>query len=256
MSADPSAFSQRVRAGFGRRAGSYNLHARLQRGTAWRLGHLCRDLPLPPGPRADLGAGSGLLSRALAEQHAGLRQQPPLQLDHCPELLARNPLAAAAKLHWDLNSGLPARLEGAALLASSFALQWLDDPTAQLGHWCRRLRPGGWLSLAVPTAGSFPQWRQAAQAAQVPCTALCLPSATALIEAARCSGLELRHGQRLRFSRPNQGGLETLRQLQQLGASASREPSLNAGQLRRLLRHWPAGSPLTWEVLLLVGRAP
>jgi malonyl-CoA O-methyltransferase len=256
MSASAAGFSQRVRAGFGRRATLYEHHARLQQATAWRLGHLCRQLPLVEGPRADLGAGSGLLSRALVQQHAALSRQPPLQLDQCPELLALNPLAAAASRLWDLNHGLPADLEGAALLGSSFALQWLDDPIGQLGHWCRRLRSGGWLVLAVPTAGSFPHWRQAARAAQVPCTALCLPAAPALQAAAGDAGLELHHSQQLRFSRPDQGGLATLHHLRQLGASASRTSPLTAGQLRRLLRHWPAGSPLTWEVLLLVGRAP
>ncbi|MFZ0406494.1 MAG: SAM-dependent methyltransferase [Cyanobium sp.] len=249
-------FSQRVREGFGRRAAAYDHHALLQQATAWRLGRLCRDLPLGPGPRADLGAGSGLLSRALLQHLPQLGEQPPLQLDLCPELLARNPLRQAPSLLWDLNLGLPSQLQGAALLASSFSLQWLDDPGRQLALWCRQLAIGGWLCLAVPTSGSFPQWHRAARAASVPCTALGLPAAATLIAVARRQGLALRHQQLLRFSRPEQGGLETLRHLRQLGASASRLPPLTAGQLRRLLRHWPDLSPLAWEVLLLIGQRP
>ncbi|MEA5443868.1 methyltransferase domain-containing protein, partial [Cyanobium gracile] len=152
-----------VRHRFGRGAAGYEAQALVQRAVACRLGRLCRDLPLPAGPRADLGAGSGLLSRALPAH--GL-----LQLDLCPELLQRNP--QQPQLLWDLNDGLPSVLHGAALLASGFALQWLDDPAGQLGRWCRALAPGGWLVLAVPTAGSFPQWHRAAAAAGVPCTAL------------------------------------------------------------------------------------
>jgi malonyl-CoA O-methyltransferase len=239
-----SGLSDQVRHHFGRRAAVYEAQALLQRAVACRLGRLCRDLPLPAGPRADLGAGSGLLSRALAAQ--GL-----LQLDLCPELLQRNP--QQPHLVWDLNDGLPSPLQGAALLASGFALQWLDDPASQLAQWCRALAPGGWLALAVPTAGSFPQWRRAAAAAGVPCTALDLPAADRLVQAAAAAGLHPHHSQVLRFSRPEQGGLAALRHLRSLGATASPQPPLGAGELRRLLAHWPVEESLTWEVLLLVG---
>jgi malonyl-CoA O-methyltransferase len=246
------AFSGRVRQGFGRGAASYEPQARLQQAIAWRLGRLCRPLPLPAGPRADLGAGSGLLSRALLAHNPALRHQPLHQLDLCPELLARNPLAAAPPRPWDLNQGLPPALAGAALLVSSFSLQWLEDPALQLRHWVEQLAPGGWLALAVPVAGSFEVWRAAAAAA-VPCTALPLPQAEVLEAAA--AGLYLHHQRRLRFSRAPQDGLATLRLLRSLGATASRQPPLAAGQLRRLLAHWPP-QPLGWEVLLLVGQRP
>ena len=278
LAADADRFRQRVRHSFGRHAAGYEDQARLQQATAWRLGHLCRLLPLPAGPRADLGAGTGLLSRALLLHQPPGQRQPLLQLDLCPELLARNPfvaaqppspaggpgqrgLAAAERqtgngLVWDLNTGLPDHLQGAALLASSFSLQWLEDPAAMLGLWCRSLGRGGWLVLAVPTSGSFPQWHHAAARADVPCTALPLPEAETLLEVVQRQGLELRHGRRLRFSRPGQGGLPTLQHLQRLGASTSRRPPLSTVPLRRLLRHWPADSPLTWELLLLLARRP
>ena len=275
-------FSLRVRQSFGRGAPQYDREALLQQAMAWRLARLCADLPLPEGPCADLGAGTGLLSRALQRHHRQLSQRPPLQLDLCPELLQRNPLATGPEHHraperhrspgplpadggvlaadeplgrlWDLNDGLPEDLHNAALLASSFALQWLNEPTRTLGLWCRGLASGGWLVLAVPTAGSFPQWHRAAERADVPCTALPLPDAEGLRQAAEASGLSLRHAQRLRFTRQHQGGLPTLRHLQRLGAGASRRSPLTPVQLRRLLAHWPASSPLTWEVLLLIGQ--
>ncbi len=275
-------FHQRVRRSFGRGAPQYEQEALLQQAMAWRLARLCADLPLPEGPCADLGAGTGLLSRALQRHHRQLNQRPPLQLDLCPELLQRNPLVSGPghqrasedqlppgqlpadapvranseplSLLWDLNEGLPDGLQNAALLASSFALQWLTQPTCTLRDWCRSLTPGGWLVLAVPTAGSFPQWHRAAERAGVTCTALSLPSAEGLLQAAETSGLSLRHGQRLRFTRQHQGGLQALRHLQRLGAGASRNRPLTPSQLRRLLTHWPATSPLTWEVLLLIGQ--
>jgi len=256
--------SARVRAGFAAGAVAYDHQAALQRAIAWRLAHACRDLPLPPGPAADLGAGSGLLGRALAAQLQAASQAPGpltpagrarqlLQLDLCPELLARNPLAAATTARvWDLEQGLPAELRGAAFLASSFALQWLSRPAAQLEHWCTQLAPGGWLTLAVPTAASFPQWHRAAERAGVPFTGLALPGAAALEAVARRQ-LVVRQLQRLRFSRRDDGHT-VLHQLRALGAGTSAHPPLGAAQLRRLLQHWSASDGVTWEVLLLIGQ--
>jgi len=258
--------SARVRAGFAAGAAAYDHQAALQRTIAWRLAHGCRGLPLPPGPAADLGAGTGLLARALADQPQAASQAsgPPtpagrarqlLQLDLCPELLARNPLATATTARlWDLEQGLPAELRGAAFLSSSFALQWLSRPAVQLEHWCTQLTAGGWLALAVPTAASFPQWHRAAQRAGVPFTGLALPEAADLEAVARRQ-LMVRKLQRLRFSRRGDGR-SVLRQLRALGAGTSAHPPLGAAQLRRLLQHWPASDGVTWEVLLLIGQRP
>lgn len=258
-----AAFSHQVRRRFSRRAAHYNQLAQLQRAIAWRLAHRIRQLPLPPGPWADLGAGTGLLGQALAEQtraNIGTNTDHPTarlsatdlrQVDLCADLLARNPLPS--QLCWDLEAGLPAELQGAALLVSSFALQWLQEPAQQLQRWCTALCPGGWLVLAVPTAGSFPEWRQAAAAAGVPCTALPLPEAQQLIHAA-APHLRLRQQQRLRFRRAYGDGRGFLRQLSQLGAGASTTRPLTPVELHRLLACWPADGLVHWEVLLLVGQ--
>lgn len=249
-----AAFTARVRERFGRRAQAYRQHARLQRAVAWRLAHLlarCTGEAPPCGPAADLGAGSGLLGEALHEH--GLAG-PLLQLDLCPELLAANPLARRhGHCLWDLNAGLPAELRGAGLLCSSFALQWLEQPAAQLELWCGHLAPGGWLALALPTAESFPQWHRAAERAGVPFSGLALPASAPLLAVAD-QHLELRHGQLLRLS-PSQGdGSHFLGSLRAIGAVGSRAPRLGTAELRRLLQHWPSGEGITWTVLLLIGR--
>ena len=245
-------FSAQVSSRFGRHAAGYARHARLQQGVAWRLAHLCAPLHLAAGPRADLGAGSGLVGQALRAQGC---QGALLQLDICPELLAHNPQTpAGGQLSWDLNLGLPEQLGQASLLTSSFALQWLENPPAQVQHWCEQLRPGGWLGLAVPTSASFPQWHQAAAAAGVPCTALSLPAAEALLAAASRGGLMAHYSHRLHFSRAYGSGLGFLQQLKTLGASASRSHRLNPDQLRRLLDCWPGHGRVSWDVLVLLGQ--
>ncbi len=253
---------EQVRMAFGRHAGTYEQRASLQRAVAWRLARHCRELPLVAGPCADLGAGSGLLSRAVQQLRPSLQ---PLRLDLCAELLQQGARGGAESLLWDLNTGLPPRLENASLLVSSFALQWLERPQDQLEHWCRRLAPGGWLVLAVPTAGSFPQWLQAAAQARGPCSALPLPDAGTLVDGAQ-RHLTLTAQRRLRFSRFAPTALTFLRQIQALGAGSTPAAPLTPGQLRRLEAAWPAEpalSPsrrprkrLTWEVLVLIGQRP
>lgn len=238
---------------FDRQAEHYERLAGLQRGIAWRLARAIAPLPLPnTGACADLGAGSGLLGQAL--QHLAPQIQL-LQLDGSAALLARNPLAinCGSGLLWDLENDLPPQLQHCALLTSSFTLQWLQNPAQRLQSWVQALAPGGWLALAVPVAGSFPQWHQAAAHARVPCTALELPAGDALLSAA--AGLAPQRACTLRFSRDyGPGGLHFLRQLRKLGAGGSNRPSLTPAQWRRLLAHWPAGSVVSWTVLLLVGQ--
>ena len=259
--ADPAlptaSFSERVRDCFSGAANHYEAEARIQRAIAWRLGHLCRPLAIGPGPRADLGAGTGLLARSIALQRPDLNL---LRLDNCQALLESEPPGreASTRLLWDLNLGLPAQLAGASLLASSFALQWLEQPRRHLDQWASQLARGGWLVLAVPCAASFQQWRQAAERARVPFTGLALPAASELIEAAECQ-LQLLRCQRLRFSRRRPQALAFLRELKAIGAQASTAGQLSPAELRRLQAHWPprAGEcPLEWEVLLLLARKP
>ena len=247
-----SSFSVGVIGRFNRRADAYDGQARLQQGLAWRLAHLVAAQPLPDGAAADLGAGSGALGQAL------LLQKPSLaaslrQLDLAAGLLALNPLAANGLL-WDLNRGLPAELGDIALLTSSFALQWLERPAERLASWCDALMPAGLLAVAVPTAGSFPEWRQACQRSGVPFTGLALPAVEELVLAAH-QRLQLHNCRRLRFRGAPcpEGGLALLRQLRSIGADGSPAPQLSGGQLRRLLHHWPQGAGASWEVLLLVG---
>jgi malonyl-CoA O-methyltransferase len=236
---------------FNRRAALYERHARLQRGLAWRLAHHIARLPLPPGPRADLGAGTGLVGQALRLQAPQLEL---LQLDGSAELLTRNPLAGSGRgVRWDLEAGLPATLQHCGLLSSSCALHWLQNPAAQLQQWATALAPGGWLALTVPVEGCFPQWHQAARAAQVPCTAQPLPKAARLIDTA-ANLLNLRVSRTLTFSRPYPaGGRGFLRQLRLVGADYSDHAPLQPAEWRRLLAHWPDDPCVSWTILLLIG---
>ena len=254
MNSPDPAFSTRVERCFRGGAATYQSNASLQAAVAARLARLARPLAshLPPGPRADLGAGSGLLARAIEAQLGG---PSLLRLDACGSLLQQEQTADhGLQRLWDLNQGLPEELNGAGLLASSFALLWLEQPERQLSRWCDALRPNGALLLAVPCRGSFRIWHQAANSAGVHCTALPLPDAQALQQRA-ASALHLHHSQLLRFSRPNRGARPFLHQIKAIGAQASPAARLKPGELRRLLRQWPGPEhAIVWHVLVLLGQ--
>lgn len=254
MNSPEPPFSAKVERCFSLGASTYQRSASLQAAVATRLAGLARPLAshLPPGPRADLGAGSGLLARAIEAQLGG---PSLLRLDACGSLMEQEqPPEHGLQRLWNLNQGLPEELKGAGLLASSFALQWLEQPEQQLHHWCEALRPGGALVLAVPCRSSFRIWHQAADAAGVPCTALPLPDALELQERA-AGALQLHQSQLLRFSRPNQGARAFLHQIKAIGAQASPAARLQPGALRRLIHHWPGPEhAIVWEVLVLVGQ--
>ncbi|MXW40305.1 MAG: methyltransferase domain-containing protein [Synechococcus sp. SB0668_bin_15] len=235
-------------------AAAYVREARLQRGVARRLAGLWRCTlanRLPPGPRLDLGGGAGALARALARQGC-----PPLQVvDRSASLLR---LATGLQVRpWDLERGLP--VAEPALLASSFALHWLAQPLESLGQWCRALRPGGQLLLAVPTSGSFTSWRQATRQAGVPWTGLPLPSAQPLQEVL-ASHLQLHHCRLLQRRQGWPSALAFFQHLKRSGLTGGASSRLGPGELRRLDRCWPRGPQgrviVEWEVLMVVAEKP
>ena len=241
-------WSQRVVARFSRSADRYDGAARLQRAMARQLAERCRREAIPRGLWADLGSGTGLLADDLERLHPGQRV---LRVDGSEAMLRRHQPSAQISCV-DLNQPLPEWSTAPVLLSSSFVLHWLTDPARSLQHWFERLGQGGWLIVAVPVAGSFQQWHQAAERAGVPCTALRFPATDQLLDV--LPGAAVRHRRLHRFSRSAQRPLELLRPMTTIGAGSSRHASLGSGQWRRLARAWPdADTPtLTWHVLSLM----
>lgn len=233
---------------------AYVREARLQRGVARRLAtlwHCTMADRLPPGPRLDLGGGAGALAMAMARKGC-----PPLEVvDRSVSLLR---LATGLQVRpWDLDWGLP--VAEPALLASSFVLHWLSQPLESLHQWCRALRPGGQLLLAVPTSGSFTSWRQAAHQADVPWTGLPLPSAQQLQEVL-ASQLQLHHCCLLQRRQGWPSALAFFHHLKRSGLTGGTGGRLGPAELRRLDRCWPRGPQgnvtVEWEVLIALARKP
>ncbi len=229
----------------------YNRSARLQTAMAWRLAGHCQRLPIPQGRWLDLGSGTGLLADAIEKKIPGRLVE---RIDGSPSMLARNTRERQTQL-WDLNQPLPDWRDPPTLITSSFCLHWLSDPARTLQHWFERLAPKGWLVVALPIEGCFPQWHQAARQAAVPCSALSFPSIQTLIEA--LPRQQIRRQQLLRFSEQGSHITSLLRPLQSMGAGTSLSSPLGVKQWRQLNSQWPERNArgqvrLTWLIELLV----
>ena len=176
------------------------------------------------------------------------------RIDGSPSMLARSSRPDHTQL-WDLNQPLEGWDDPPTLIASSFCLHWLSDPGTRLQHWYECLAPGGWLIVALPIEGCFPQWHAAARQAAVPCSALQFPTSEALL--ASLPKQRIRQQQELSFSEQASHITDLLRPMQTIGAGTSTRSALNVKQWRRLIAHWPERSSegqvrLTWLIQLLV----
>ena len=232
-------------------ATQYNQAARLQTAMAWRLAGCCKRLPIPSGRWLDLGSGTGLLADAIEQRNPGRVVE---RIDGSPSMLAQNSRPDHTQL-WDLNQPLEGRDDPPTLIASSFCLHWLSDPGTRLQNWFECLAPGGWLIVALPVKGCFPQWHAAAHQAAVPCSALSFPTTQALL--ASIPKQQVRQQQQLCFSEQASYITALLRPMQTIGAGTSTHSALSVKQWRQLSAHWPERSAegqvrLTWLIQILV----
>jgi trans-aconitate 2-methyltransferase len=125
---------------------------------------LSRVGDLPPGPLAELGCGTGVHARAIAERwpDRGLTA-----IDSSPEMLSQAS-ATPSSIQWteaDLRTWSPP--EKLALVFSNAVLQWVDQHDALFTRLMGMLVPGGILTVQMPRnfdAPSHVLMREVAQA--------------------------------------------------------------------------------------------
>jgi trans-aconitate 2-methyltransferase len=125
---------------------------------------LARMGDLPPGPLAELGCGTGVHARAIAERWLG---RAVTAIDSLPEML-KQAAATPSSIRWveaDLTSWAPP--EKVALVFSNAVLQWVDGHEELFARLMGMLVPGGVLAVQMPRnfdAPSHALMREAAQA--------------------------------------------------------------------------------------------
>ena len=141
---------QRVRANFGRAAGSYDAVAQLQREVADRMLEQFQYERITPQRIVDVGAGTGYCTRGL---EARFKKSEIIALDLAEGMLqqARREKKWLSKQRFLCADAqqLPLANESVDLIFSNFTLQWCQDLQGVLDEFRRVLRPGGLLTFST-----------------------------------------------------------------------------------------------------------
>ena len=145
---------QRVRASFDRAAATYDQVAVLQREIGSRLVERLDYIRLEPHVVADIGAGTGHLSKLLTQRYKGAHV---VALDIAPNMLrtARRKAGLLSRLRHRRSfvcgdaERLPLADHSADLVLSNVTLQWCNDLDAAFGEFRRVLKPGGLLLFST-----------------------------------------------------------------------------------------------------------
>ena len=228
----------------------YNLHASIQKNIALQLSKLCSKQSIPKGIWLDLGSGTGLLAESLESLNPN---QEVFRIDSSKKMIALHKNTKQKQI-WDLNHGLPILPKPPKLIASSFVLHWLNNPSNRIKEWFNALDHDGWLALAIPINGSFSEWDEASAKANVPCTALKLPSEKSLLESIQDKNI--RHNQLIHITQTSKSITSLFKTMINVGAQASNHPSLKPSQWKRLQKSWPLTTTnevnLTWLIKMLL----
>ena len=244
-------WSSLVKKNFDAAALNYNESALIQRSTALKLAKICSQHPIHNGLWVDLGSGTGLLAKSLEVLHPS---QNVLRLDNSKQMIDQHSDKNPKQL-WDLNNGLPKWPRKPSLLASSFALHWLDNPQEQLREWFFSLSTDGWIALAIPIKGSFPEWYQAAEKASLTCTAHDLPSHDSLIRVVPNQSIVYDKIEIIEQTANKVTSL--LKPMIKVGAQSSQKEQLSISDWRKLLSFWPVSNKdkqvsLSWSIQFLL----
>ena len=244
-------WSSQVNKNFNEAALSYDESASIQKSTALKLAKICSHHSIKHGLWVDLGSGTGLLAKSLEDIHPN---QYVVRLDNSKKMIDQHSEKSVKQL-WDLNDGLPKWSEKPNLLASSFVLHWLNNPHKQLKEWLNSLSVDGWMALAIPIKGSFPEWYEAADKAGLTCTALDLLSHDSLIGVVPNQSIIYN---RIEVVKQNaEKATSLLKPMIKVGAQSSHKKQLSISDWRHLLSFWPISNKdkqvsLSWSIQFLL----
>ena len=231
--------SAEIAARFGARAGSYELHAGLQRAVADKL---ARFLPALDRPRVlELGCGTGLFSRHLVARYPNgsfvLTDVAPAMIAEC-----RRNLAPSATQHVSfevMDAGEAGGHAGLDLIVSSMTLHWLADPLASLERLRQFLAPGGVMLYATLGVDSFAEWRTVLASEGLASGLADISPLPGMLEEERLS--------------PDADTLSFLRRMKAVGGLTPKEgyAPLSPGALRRVISATDKkfGGRITWHIV-------
>lgn len=233
---------------FGRRARDYERNAHLQRLCAEALAAFIQAQELPRGPVAEIGCGTGLLTRLLATG-----EFPYLATDISPDMVAacRARTGDIPGMAYAVLDGQQARFEQTpALIVSNLTFQWFADPPRGIAALAGQTRA---LAFSVMLSGSFPEWTSAFADLGRASGLIDLPTEQDVLNALRAlPGLRLRH-QILTHLRRYDSAAAFVHSFRGIGADQPR-PGYRPGPIRPVLKRFADGMDATARVLYCVAQ--
>lgn len=250
----------RVARNFSRAAPSYDAIAQFQLATCRRLLERLDVIRAAPALCADLGSGTGAVTRALLARYP---RSTTVQLDLSPDMLR----AARPRWPWQRRrrqqvcadaESLPLRAECLDLAASNLMLQWCNEPARVLEQVLLALKPGGLLLFTTLGPATLMELRESWAAVDDRVHVNAFVDVHAVGTELAGLGYADMVLETERFTLTYAGGIELMRDLQQLGtgnANAGRNRSLTGkARMAAMLNHYEkfrsAGRlPATYEVI-------
>ena len=233
---------------FGRKAREYERHAHLQRLTAETLASFIAAQNIPPGPVVEIGCGTGLLTRLLADASTSY-----LATDIAPGMVeaCRAKTGSLPRMGFAVLDGQAANFEKRpALIVSNLTFQWFADPAAGIAALAGQTRA---LAFSIMLSGSFPEWNRAFADLGRTSGLIPLPEEGAILSALRAlPGLRLRH-HTLTHARHYDSAAAFVHSFRGIGADHPR-PGYRPGPIRPVLQRFAQGMDATARVLYCIAQ--
>lgn len=237
---------EKIAVNFSRSSACYDQYAVMQQQAALSLVRRLTDLrhEVPAGPVLEVGCGTGAVSRELVTMFP---ERSLTLVDLAPGMIDENRQALAVYLEtphyvdWQVRDAETINVRNHyALIASCLTLQWFQDLTGSLSRLCEALVPDGILLFSYLGDKSFPEWRSACRALDLPCTMNQLPDSQALMETIQAiDGYEVTTWSEM-IEQRYPTAQDFFRSLKKTGTSThSADNRLTLTQMARLLSSWP-----------------
>ena len=264
---------QKIADNFGHAAVAYHAQATLQKQSAAHLLNLAEPwlTHLPDGSILEVGCGTGFITQQLIQRFEGrsltITDLSAAMLEFCQTHVqvptSQRSLLSFQQLDGELLTAIPSQdasqdasqdgrsqdampryaMPSYAMIISGFAIQWFKQPVETIHRWLNLLQPGGVLLVSVPTRDSFPEWRHACQALNLPYTAHPLPQAARLMQPLASEHFTATWYTEM-LPTTFTSAADFFKSLKAIGASHSQtQTRLSLPQMKQLIRYWDAQNP-------------